>query len=99
MRRRRVSSLRGDSRRFQRGELPRAGVQRVCASEGDGLVAAGVAEGRPEHDRDAEPGETLADRLLASRRVFARREEIADDETLRSVERAAEQKLREQAGA
>src|SRR5438105_7297061 len=97
MRRRRVSALRGGSRRFQRRELARAGIQRVCAAEGDGLVAPRVAERRPEHDRDAESGETLGDRLLASSRILTKREEVANHETLGALERPAEQELREQA--
>src|SRR2546421_6254451 len=97
MRRRRVSALRGGNRRFQRSELARAGVQRVCAAEGDRLVPAGVAEGRSEDHRDREGSEALGYDFLAASRVFPRREEIADDKTLRALERAAEQELREQA--
>src|SRR5207248_216275 len=94
MRRRRVSALRGGNRRFQRSELARAGVQRVCAAEGDRLVPAGVAEGRSEDHRDREGSEALGYDFLAASRVFPRREEIADDKTLRALERAAEQELR-----
>src|SRR2546426_10393825 len=96
MRRRRVSALRGGNRRFQRSELTRAGVQRVCAAEGDRLVPAGMAKGRSEDHRDGERSKALGDHFLAASRVFPRREEIADDKTLHAVERAAEQQLREQ---
>src|SRR5437764_981101 len=85
MRRRRVSALRGGNRRFQRSELARAGVQRVCAAEGDRLVPAGVAEGRSEDHRDREGSEALGYDFLAASRVFPRREEIADDKTRRAA--------------
>src|SRR2546430_16165325 len=96
MRLSRVSALRRYRRRFQRRELAGVGVERVRAAEGDGLVAAGVAEGCPEHHRDTELAQSLRHDFFPALRIFARRREIAHHERLRSVEGAAEGELREQ---
>src|SRR6266403_2021377 len=93
MRRRSVSALRRRTWRFERGQRALLGVERVRAAEGDGLVAAGVAEGGPENDGNVEAGETLGHDFLAARGVFAWGGEVADHESLRSVERAAEEEL------
>ena len=67
------------------------------AAEGDGLVAAGVAEGCPERHRDGELAQSLRHDFFPALRIFARRREIAHHERLRPVEGAAEGELREQA--
>src|SRR6266446_1019351 len=93
MRRRSVSALRRRTWRFERGQRALLGVERMRAAEGDGLVAAGVAEGSAEDDGDVEAGEALSDDFLAARGVFARGGEVADDERFGSVESAAEEEL------
>src|SRR5881394_893643 len=95
MRRRSVSALRRRTWRFDRGQRALLGVERVRASKGDGLVAAGVAEGRSEDDRNSEAGEAFGDDFLAARGVFARGGEVAHDEGFRSIEGAAEEELGE----
>src|ERR1700682_2617317 len=97
MRRRSVSALRRRTWRFEWSQRALVGVERMRAAKGDGLVAAGVAEGGAEDDGEVEPGETLGDDLLAARGVFARGGEVADDESLRSVEGAAEEELGQEA--
>src|SRR5438270_671014 len=91
MRRSRVSALRRHGRRFQRRELAGVGVERVRAAEGDGLVAAGVAEGCPERHRDGELAQALRNDFFPALRIFARRREIAHHERLRPVEGDAEE--------
>src|SRR5438105_2906056 len=86
MRRSSVSALRRHGRRFQRRELAGVGVERVRAAEGDGLVAAGVAEGCPERHRDGELAQALRNDFFPALRIFARRREIAHHERLRPVE-------------
>src|SRR5467141_2323460 len=93
MRRRIVSALRRRTWRFERGQRAFLGVERMRAAEGDGLVAAGVAEGSAEDDGGVEAGEALSDDCLAARGVFVRSGEVADDEGLRSVEGTAEEEL------
>src|ERR1700720_1990296 len=93
MRRRSVSALRRRTWRFERGQRALLGVERMRTAEGDGLVAAGVAEGSAEDDGDVEVGEALGDDLLATHGVFARGGEVADDEGFRSVEGAAQEEL------
>src|SRR5882762_8384434 len=93
MRRRIVSALRRRTWRFERGQRALLGVERMRAAEGDGLVAAGVAEGSAEDDGDVEAGEALGDDFLAARGVFAWSGEVADDERFGSVEGAVEQQL------
>src|SRR5882724_12630916 len=93
MRRRSVSALRRRTWRFERGQRALLGVERVRAAEGDRLVAAGVAEGSAEDDRDVEAGEPLGDDFLAASGLFAWSGEVADDEGLRSVEDTAEKEL------
>src|SRR5438552_2645969 len=97
MRQSRVSALRRDGRRFQRRELAGVGVERVRAAEGDGLVAAGVPEGRPERYRDGELAQALGNDVFPALRGFTGRGEIAHYEGLRSLEDAAEEELGEQA--
>src|SRR6267143_402204 len=97
MRRRSVSALRRRTWRFERGQRALLGVERVRAAEGDGLVAAGVAERGAEDDGNVEAGETLGDDFFAASRVFARGGKVADDEGLRSVEGAAEEELGQEA--
>src|SRR6266850_1224578 len=70
MRRRIVSALRRRTWRFERGQRALLGVERMRAAEGDGLVAAGVAEGSAEDDGDVLAGEALGDDFLAARGVF-----------------------------
>src|SRR2546422_6436417 len=96
MRLSRVSALRRYRRRFQRRELAGVGVERVRAAEGDGLVAAGVAEGCPERHRDGELAQALRHDFFPALRIFPRRREIAYHERLRALEGAAEKELGEQ---
>src|SRR2546427_2110362 len=97
MRRSRVSALRRDGRRFQRREFAGVGIEGVRAAEGDGLVAAGVAEGRPERDGDTELAQALRHHFVPALRVFTWRREVAHHESLCAVEGAAEEELGEQA--
>src|SRR6267143_59878 len=97
MRRRSVSALRRRTWRFEWCQRALVSVERVRAAEGDGLVAAGMAEGGAEDDGNVEARETLGNDFLAARGVFARSGEVADDEGLRSVEGAAEEELGQEA--
>src|SRR2546425_9590047 len=97
MRRVSVSALRWRARRFQRRECALVGVERMGAAEGDGLVAAGVAEGGAEDDGNVKGGQALGDGVLAPRGVFAGAGEVADDEGLGFVQGAAEEQLGEEA--
>src|SRR2546422_5614145 len=97
MRRSSVSALRRDGRRFQRCELAGVGVKRMRAAEGDGLVAAGVPEGRPERHGDGELAQALGNDFFPAFEGFTGRAEIAHYEGLRSLEDAAEEELGEQA--
>src|SRR5256885_11621179 len=97
MRRSSVSALRSDGRRFQRSELAGVGVKRMRAAEGDGLVAAGVPEGRPERHGDGELAQALGNDFFPAFEGFTGRAEIAHYEGLRSLEDAAEEELGVQA--
>src|SRR2546430_9556886 len=97
MRRSSVSALRSDGRRFQRSELAGVGVERMRAAEGDGLVAVGVPEGRPERHGDGELAQALGNDFFPALRGFTGRGEIAHYERLRSFEGATEEELGEQA--
>src|SRR6266850_241019 len=93
MRRRIVSALRRRTWRFERGQRALLGVERMRAAEGDGLVAAGVAEGSAEDDGDVLAGEALGDDFGAARGGGAggpadRRRELAEEQRLEAVELA-----------
>src|SRR6267142_605240 len=96
MRRGSVSALRWGARRFEGRERTFVGIESVRATEGHGLVAAGVAEGGAEDDGDLHLGEAFGDDILAAGRVFAGAGEVADHEGLGAVEYAAEQELGEE---
>src|SRR3954454_16925299 len=93
MRAGRVSALRRHAGSFDRGQRAVVGIEGVRAAEGNGLVPAGVAEGGAEDDRDVEAAQPLCDDLLAAGGILAWSGEVADDESLCAVERAAEQEL------
>src|ERR1700682_523396 len=84
-------------RRVERHEPTCIGVGRVRHAERDGLVAAGVAEGRAEDDGTAERKQALRDGLDAARRIFAGGGQGSGDEAPGALERAAQEELREQA--
>src|SRR5438874_2693268 len=87
----------GRDRASEGNERALGRVEGVRDAERDGLVAAGVAERRPEDEGNAERLEPLRQHLVAAFGGLADAEEVADHDALRAFERSGLEKLGAQA--
>src|SRR3954462_7976075 len=87
-------SARGDRHRAPEGDERTLGrVEGVRDAERDRLVAARMAKGSAEDERNAERLEALREYLVAAFGGLADAEQVPDDDTLRPVERPGLQEL------